>query len=192
MCAGGISWACGESIGALLSGLSPQGIILPCSPDLPVLRQVAWPIPKAPPSRESQWPNQLVLGSAAVALWLSKKLVLAVEHSLSQRESGPVAGSGLGKLGKGLSARGIDIAELSAQESGPKNYSAILIEDIAHRDTWAEELPRLASMLLPAARLVSVDRGPAAEVSRRFLCGGLQDIRQQEIGRHILTSGRLP
>jgi hypothetical protein len=120
---------------------------------------------------------------------LSKKLVLAVEHALSSRDSGPVAGSQSSKLSKSLRARGLELVDLDAVETENSAYAAILIENIASRADWEEELVRLGAILKPDARLISVDTGPAIEVSRRFLCGGLTDIHQQEVGRQILTTG---
>lgn len=127
--------------------------------------------------------------SGAVTLWLSKKLVLAVEELLDLRGEGPVAVTSLGKLRKSLQARGLDPIDLDAVDAGTSNFAAILIENIASRSDWQEELTRLGALLKPSARLISVDTGPAIEVSRRFLCGGLTDLHQQEVGRQILTSG---
>ena len=137
---------------------------------------------------ESAW-HRTLLGSAAVTLWLSKKLVQAVEDALSRRGEGPMASGQVGKLGKSLRARGLELTDLETSESKESAYAAILIENIVSRDDWAEELSRLRAILKPRARIISVDTGPASEVSRRFLCGGLSDIHQQEIGRQILTSG---
>ncbi len=124
-----------------------------------------------------------------MTLWLSRKLVLAVEHALSLRDSGPVAGCQSGKLSKNLRARGLALEDVDAALTDDSAYAAILIENIASRDDWQEELGRLGAMLRPKARLLSVDTGSAVEVSRRFLCGGFTDIHQQEVGRQILTSG---
>lgn len=124
-----------------------------------------------------------------MTLWLSKKLVLAVEDALSARGEGPMACGQVGKLGKSLRARGLELCDLDASSSKESAYAAILIENIVGRDDWAEELTRLRACLKPGARVISVDTGPAVEVSRRLLCGGLSDIHQQEIGRQILSSG---
>ena len=124
-----------------------------------------------------------------MTLWLSKKLVLAVEDFLVLRGEGPVAGSRMGKLHKSLQTRGLDLVDLDAGDTDESAFAAILIEDIAGRSDWEEELTRLGALLKPSARLISVDTGPAIEVSRRFLCGGLTDLHQQEVGRQILTSG---
>ncbi len=139
----------------------------------------------------SAWQRTL-LGSGAVTLWLSKKLLLAVEQSLSLGEEGPLASSQTGKLGKSLRARGLDLAEMDEEDSALKEYAAILIEGISRHAAWHEELVRLSAMLLPGARLIAVDRGTAVEVSRRFLCAGLTDIRQETVGRQVLTTGRVP
>jgi hypothetical protein len=122
-----------------------------------------------------------------VTLWLSKKLVLAVEQSLS-RGTGPVGSSDLGKLSKALGARGMALEEVNAEE-GQQRFAAIVVENIAERKDWAEELRRLRALLKPSGRLVSVDKGAGTEVSRRFLCAGLTDLSQAEVGRHVLTSG---
>lgn len=124
-----------------------------------------------------------------MTLWLSKKLVLAVEEALSLRDAGPMASSTLGKLSKRLRSRGLDLADLDSADVAPEGYAAILVENISRRSDWAEELARLRGMLRPNARLIAVDSTPAIEVSRRFLCGGLSDIHQQEIARQVLTSG---
>ena len=100
-----------------------------------------------------------------------------------------MATSQVGKLGKSLRARGLELSELDRSEASESTYAAILIENIVSRGDWSDELARLRAILKPQARIISVDSGPATEVSRRFLCGGLSDIHQQEIGRQILTSG---
>ena len=156
-----------------------------------------------------------------MTLWLSKKLVLAAQHALTSTGEGRVASVGLGKLSKALRTRGLDIEDLN-EASKPENrapenrapenrapecrapqdrehdlpgravFTAILVEDIATRSDWAQELSRLRALLMPSGRLVSVDRGAPAEVSRRFLCGGLSDLSQLEVGRQVLTSGTSP
>lgn len=137
---------------------------------------------------ESAWQLTL-LGSAAVTLWLSKKLVLAVEEALAARAVGPVASFQVGKLSKSLRSRGIELTELDSGDADLGPYAAILVEGIAKRTDWAAQLERLRGMLMPDARLLSVDSAPATEVSRRFLCGGLSDLHQQEVARQVLTSG---
>jgi hypothetical protein len=137
---------------------------------------------------ESAWQRTL-LGSGAVTLWLSKKLVLAVEEALALRAEGPVASFQVGKLTKSLRSRGVELTDLKAGEAEGGPYAAILVENISKRSEWAAELERLSGMLMPDARLLSVDSAPAAEVSRRFLCSGLSDLHQQEVARQIITSG---
>ena len=136
----------------------------------------------------SAWQLTL-LGSAAVTLWLSKKLVLAVEEALALRGDGPVASFHVGKLSKSLRGRGLPLTEVDQADPGSGPYAAILVENIGQRSDWAAELARLRGMLMPKARLLSVDSAKATEVSRRFLCGGLSDLHQQEVARQVLTSG---
>lgn len=127
-----------------------------------------------------------------MTFWLSKKLVLAVENSLASGEGGRVAGVGLGKLAKTLRSRGHEIEDLDHDQEGQASFAVILVEDIATRGDWAQELSRLRAWLAPWGRLISVDKGAPAEVSRRFLCAGLSDLSQQEVGRQVLTTGTAP
>jgi hypothetical protein len=131
-----------------------------------------------------------------VALWLSKKLVLAVESALSHGEtglvSGPVAGWSAPKLTRNLRTRGLNVVDLDSTEGVSGSYAALIVGNIAKEEDWADNLPGLIQMLEPGAQLIAVDRGSAHEVSRRLLCAGLTDLRQREVGRQVVTTGRAP
>lgn len=132
-----------------------------------------------------------------MALWLSKRLVLAVKELLPAPESGPIGACNPGKLSRGLLARGVSIAELGEDDgagdgAAEARYSAIVVEDITRRADWALRVPRLLELLQPGARLIALDRSAAQLCTRRLLCGGFTDIHQREFGRRVLTTGRRP
>ena len=83
----------------------------------------------------------------------------------------------------------ITIEEVNLEGEGEQDFAAIVVENIASRDDWSEELCRLRALLKPSGQLISVDKGAPMEVSRRFLCSGLTDLSQRELGRQVLTSG---
>jgi hypothetical protein len=67
---------------------------------------------------------------------------------------------------------------------------AFIGEDLGHGD--GAELERWIDSLAPGAVVLSFDRTAPEEMSRRFLCAGLVDLRQRQVGRRCMTSGRVP
>lgn len=92
----------------------------------------------------------------------------------------------------GLSARAAKkltnaLADLSSLE--PRSLAGVIGADIAVDDGWELTLRDWTRVVGDGGTLVFVDRGHAAEASRRALCAGLTEIQQRHVGRSIVTSG---
>jgi hypothetical protein len=92
----------------------------------------------------------------------------------------------------GLSARAAKkltnaLADLSSLHD--RSLAAVIGMDLAIDDGWELTLRDWTRVVADGATLVFVDRGNAAEASRRALCGGLTEIQQRHVGRTIVTSG---
>lgn len=68
--------------------------------------------------------------------------------------------------------------------------AAAVLVDLGKREDWEAIMNEARRVVASDGAVVLVDRAPAVEVSRRALCGGLLDIRQRLVGRHLLTWGR--
>lgn len=79
------------------------------------------------------------------------------------------------------------LADTSSIE--PRSVAAVIGPDIATHETWDTTLREWTRIVRDGGTVVLVDRGHAAEASRRALCGGLTDLQQRHTGRTILTSG---
>lgn len=92
----------------------------------------------------------------------------------------------------GLSARAAKkltnaMADLTAIED--RSLSAVVGVDIAVDDGWEITLGEWRRVVRDGGVLVFIDRGHAAEASRRALCAGLSEIEQRHVGRTVVTSG---
>jgi hypothetical protein len=101
-------------------------------------------------------------------------------------------GAGGEVLPIGLSARAAKkltnaLADLSSLDA--RSLGAVIGMDLATDDGWELTLRDWTRVVADGGTLVFVDRGHAAEASRRALCGGLTEIQQRHVGRTIVTSG---
>lgn len=79
------------------------------------------------------------------------------------------------------------IDDLSSVE--PKSLDAVVGVDITDDADWLDTLRGWASLVRDGGAIVFVDRGHAAEASRRALCAGLTELEQRHAGRSVITSG---
>ena len=70
-----------------------------------------------------------------------------------------------------------------------QNLAAVVGMDVAVDDGWELTMRDWTRVVRDGGVIVFVDRGRAAEASRRALCGGLTEIQQRHVGRAIVTSG---
>ena len=121
---------------------------------------------------------------------------------------GTVAVVGWPRLARSLSDRGRSIVALSdeprsltrprgegacaAPESLPVadgSLAAAVGVGVGSIDDWEELVREWSRVVVDGGCVVLVDRGPAAELTRRALCSGLMNIRQRAAGRVIATIG---
>ncbi len=131
-----------------------------------------------------------LLGCAPVSLWLSKKLLRVVQERLAEGPDGPIAVVDLPHMRRALDQAGCEIAELAEDTS--VQVGALIVAGAASAGQWQQTLAMAKEHIKAGGQLVSVDKGDAAEVSRRLLCGGLSDLTQRSIGRRLVTSGVVP
>lgn len=79
------------------------------------------------------------------------------------------------------------LADLSTVEPG--SLSGVVGVDVTTDDAWQSTLREWTRVVRDGGALVFVDRGRAAEASRRALCAGLTEIEQRRAGRVVITSG---
>jgi len=79
------------------------------------------------------------------------------------------------------------LADLSSIED--RSLAAVIGVDVSTGDGWEITLREWARVVRDGGALVFVDRGHAAEASRRALCAGLTEIEQRHAGRVVVTSG---
>ena len=79
------------------------------------------------------------------------------------------------------------LADLSSIED--RSLTAVIGVDITVDDGWEITLREWTRVVGDGGVVVFVDRGHAAEASRRALCAGLTEIQQRHAGRTIVTSG---
>lgn len=70
-----------------------------------------------------------------------------------------------------------------------KSLDAVIGADITGDDAWLETLRAWSRIVRDGGAIVFVDRGSAAEASRRALCAGLTELEQRHAGRSVITSG---
>ena len=128
--------------------------------------------------------------------------VTAIAEALGSA-AGPIAVVGNAKLATALAARrevvaiGLSaraakrltnaLADLSSIEE--RSLAAVIGVDVAVDDGWELTLRDWQRVVRDGGALVMVDRGHAAEASRRALCGGLTELEQRHAGRSVITSG---
>ncbi len=70
-----------------------------------------------------------------------------------------------------------------------RSLAAVVGVDITSDEAWSETLSQWSRLVRDGGALVFVDRGHAAEASRRALCAGLTELEQRHAGRVVVTSG---
>jgi hypothetical protein len=78
---------------------------------------------------------------------------------------------------------------IAAAAPGERTLAAVVAVGLGERDDWEPTLARWSRWVVDGGAVVMVDRGPAIELSRRALCGGLTALEQRVAGRWIVTSG---
>jgi hypothetical protein len=138
------------------------------------------------------------------SLFVTPAVAPIVEALGSARADGKLAVIGNAKLAAALVAKKREIiaiglssraakkltnalADLSSIEA--RSLHGVIGSDIAIDDGWEITLAHWREVVRDGGVLVFVDRGHAAEASRRALCAGLTEIEQRHVGRTIVTSG---
>jgi hypothetical protein len=69
------------------------------------------------------------------------------------------------------------------------SLAAVVGVDVALAGDWQATLAQWKRVVRDGGAIVMVDRGHAAEASRRALCAGLSELEQRRAGRMVVTSG---
>jgi hypothetical protein len=108
-----------------------------------------------------------------------------------------LADAGRAVVSIGPAARGLKrsrtpaVAALSdALPLAGATFAALVAGGLAQTDSWQTLLDEWCRAVAPGGLVVTVDRGAAAELSRRALCGGLTAVEQRAAGRTVITAGR--
>ena len=108
-----------------------------------------------------------------------------------------LAGAGRSVVCVGPAARGLKRAKTPAVAALPgalplagAAFAALVAGGLAQTDSWQTLLDEWCRAVAPGGLVVIVDRGAAAELSRRALCGGLTAVEQRAAGRTVITAGR--
>lgn len=138
------------------------------------------------------------------ALFVTPAVTAVLEALASARADGTLAVIGNAKLAAalaeaqrtvlpiGLSERAAKkltnaLADLSAIEA--RSLAAVVGVDIALDDGWEITLADWRRVVRDGGAIVFIDRGNAAQASRRAICAGLTEIEQRSLGRTVVTSG---
>ncbi len=117
-----------------------------------------------------------VIGDAKIAQALAdKRTVIAVG----------ITGRAAKKLPKPLAETALP--DLSSID--PASLAAIVGADIATDKEWSTTLRGWTDAVRDGGAVVLIDKGHAAEASRRALCAGLTELEQRHAGRAVITSG---
>jgi hypothetical protein len=71
----------------------------------------------------------------------------------------------------------------------PNSLAAVIGTDITGDAAWEATLRAWSRVVKDGGAIIFVDRGGAAEASRRALCAGLTELEQRHAGRQVITSG---
>jgi hypothetical protein len=130
--------------------------------------------------------------------------VTAISEALgSANAEGPIAVVGNAKLATALaSTREVIAVGLSARAAkkltntrtdlasiDPASLAAVIGVDVTGDETWPTTLRTWTRAVRDGGAIVFVDKGRAAEASRRALCAGLSELEQRHAGRTVITSG---
>lgn len=136
-------------------------------------------------------------------LFVTPAVTAIVEALASARATGKLAVIGNAKLAAaladgrevvavGLSPRAARkqpgaLADLGGIEDG--SLAGVVGVDITVDDDWRAHLREWRRVVRDGGVIVFLDRGHAAEASRRALCSGLSELEQRHVGRAVVTSG---
>jgi hypothetical protein len=140
--------------------------------------------------------------------WFLAGAAPAVEAALASippARTGAIAVVGHGRLAAALVRPGRNISLVDAEPAAIKrppaevtlldqppaerSLAALVAVGLGDRDDWDPTLAIWSRWVVDGGGVVMVDRGPAIELSRRALCGGLTALEQRVAGRWIVTSG---
>lgn len=82
-------------------------------------------------------------------------------------------------------------AQPEALPMGEGELSAVVGLGMGQRDDWETLLKEWRRVVADGGIVVSVDRAPPTELTRRLLCAGLSEIEQRRAGGQTITSGRV-
>jgi hypothetical protein len=136
-------------------------------------------------------------------LFVTPAVTAIVEALTATSATGTIAVVGNARLARALAAsRDVIAVGLSARASrklpqavatvsaiDPTALAAVVGVDLATDPAWEPTLRAWSLLVRDGGTIAFVDRGHAAEASRRALCGGLTEIEQRHAGRIIVTSG---
>ncbi|HLU65483.1 MAG TPA: hypothetical protein VKZ63_04380, partial [Kofleriaceae bacterium] len=106
-------------------------------------------------------------------------------------QEGRVAVIDNARLARRLEDHGREVVAVEADGAlEERAFAAVVAGGLARKDDWQERLAGWCRAVVPGGLIVLVDRGQAAELSRRALCGGLTAVEQRAAGRVLVTSGR--
>jgi len=142
------------------------------------------------------------------SLFLEKTADAVVAALDAGDAGGPVAVIDLVRLGRLLAGRGRAVVQVAARPRSLRraegarvhaaatalpiaegSLGALVVSGVGDVDDWEQRMAGWIQAVRDGGLLVFVDRGPAAELSRRALCGGLARVQQRPAGRSLITSG---
>jgi hypothetical protein len=136
------------------------------------------------------------------SLFLAPAVTAIAEALGSARADGGAVGViGHAGLARAMAATreivAIDLSPRAAKKLGskaladvaPGSLAAVIAVDVTKRDAWAALLAAWSAVVRDGGAVVLLDRGRAADASRRALCAGLSELEQRHAGRAVVTSG---
>lgn len=123
-----------------------------------------------------------------MSLWLSKIVVAEVLCRLAEGPKGAVATADAPRIHKAIQDKH---PNLEVWSSDSLELAAVVVGNLGQGQDWETRAEAWRRSLASGGMLVSVDKGPAAEVSRRMLCSGFSNLTQVRVGRRLVTCGNL-
>ena len=136
-------------------------------------------------------------------LFVTPAVTAIVEALGTANAQGPIAVVGNAKLAQALAvtrtvipvglppraAKKIAGAIGNTESLDAGALAAVIGVDATDDEQWETSLRAWSRVVRDGGALVLVDRGHAAEASRRALCAGLTELEQRHAGRLVITSG---
>jgi hypothetical protein len=142
--------------------------------------------------------HSLFASSAASAVTKALESARVESGSLAVIGQAKLAAS-LAELGKGVEIVAVAVSARATKKLpnvradldaiGERSLAGVVGSDVAADDAWETTLARWTQVVRDRGVIVFIDKGHAAEASRRALCAGLSEIEQRHAGRSIITSG---